>query len=135
MLLLAWFLLVCSLTANFLSFLFVRYHPACVGMNIEEAKRLDHFVCSECSDDDARRLDNGFSASPADDVKVTIPGCISHVVWLSMPAVFMLLFLFCCFVSPQLAVLETSFDISMKKIFKNEIIMIYLGWLCFYSSN
>ncbi|XP_047162664.1 chromatin remodeling protein EBS-like isoform X2 [Vigna umbellata] len=28
------------------------YHPACVGMTIEEAKKLDHFVCSECSSDD-----------------------------------------------------------------------------------
>ncbi|XP_019443896.1 PREDICTED: chromatin remodeling protein EBS-like [Lupinus angustifolius] len=24
------------------------YHPACVGMTIEEAKNLGHFVCSEC---------------------------------------------------------------------------------------
>ncbi|KAL0012263.1 hypothetical protein SO802_007371 [Lithocarpus litseifolius] len=26
------------------------YHPACVGMTIEEAKKLDRFVCSECSE-------------------------------------------------------------------------------------
>lgn len=46
-----------------------RYHPACVGMTIEEAKKLDHFVCAECSsDDDVKKSQNGFSASPADDV-------------------------------------------------------------------
>ncbi|KAF2532694.1 hypothetical protein F2Q70_00032885 [Brassica cretica] len=46
------------------------YHPACVGMTIEEAKKLDHFVCAECSsDDDVKKSQNGFAASPADDVK------------------------------------------------------------------
>ncbi|WZY69185.1 hypothetical protein YC2023_001425 [Brassica napus] len=47
------------------------YHPGCVGMTIEEAKKLDHFVCAECSsDDDVKKSQNGFTASPADDVKV-----------------------------------------------------------------
>ncbi|KAL9452105.1 hypothetical protein AB3S75_004969 [Citrus x aurantiifolia] len=47
------------------------YHPACVGMTIEEAKKLEHFVCTECSsDDDIKRTQNGFSSSPAADVKV-----------------------------------------------------------------
>ncbi|CAI9783938.1 unnamed protein product [Fraxinus pennsylvanica] len=27
------------------------YHPACVGMNAEQAKELDHFVCSDCASD------------------------------------------------------------------------------------
>ncbi|CAF2026499.1 unnamed protein product [Brassica napus] len=49
------------------------YHPACVGMTIEEAKKLDHFVCAECSsDDDVKKSQNGFAASPADDVKVRV---------------------------------------------------------------
>ncbi|CAF2026483.1 unnamed protein product [Brassica napus] len=49
------------------------YHPACVGMTIEEAKKLDHFVCAECSsDDDVKKSQNGFAASPADDVKVRL---------------------------------------------------------------
>lgn len=65
-----------------LSFLFARYHPACVGMTIEEAKRLDHFACSECSDDDTKRANNGFSASPEADMKVIIPVCSSYVVGL-----------------------------------------------------
>ncbi|KAK4761162.1 hypothetical protein SAY87_006055 [Trapa incisa] len=46
------------------------YHPACVGMTIEEAKRLDHFVCSECSDDDINRMNNRFSSSPEVDEQV-----------------------------------------------------------------
>ncbi|XP_027355842.1 chromatin remodeling protein EBS-like [Abrus precatorius] len=47
------------------------YHPACVGMTIEEAKKLDHFVCSEClSDDDMRKPHATFSASPGADGKV-----------------------------------------------------------------
>ncbi|KAG5389636.1 hypothetical protein IGI04_031177 [Brassica rapa subsp. trilocularis] len=47
------------------------YHPACVGMTTEEAKLLDHFACAECSsDDDVKKSQNGFAASPADDVKV-----------------------------------------------------------------
>lgn len=47
-----------------------RYHPACVDMTIEEAKMLDHFVCSECSEDDLKRSQNGFHPSPVSDVKV-----------------------------------------------------------------
>lgn len=40
-------------------------------MTIEEAKKLDHFVCAECSsDDDVKKSQNGFTSSPADDVKV-----------------------------------------------------------------
>lgn len=42
-------------------------------MTIEEAKKLDHFVCSECaSDDDVKRSQNGFSTSPAADGKVRL---------------------------------------------------------------
>ncbi|KAK4797880.1 hypothetical protein SAY86_030206 [Trapa natans] len=45
------------------------YHPACVGMTIEEAKLLDHFVCSECSHD-VKHAENGFSSSsPEADIK------------------------------------------------------------------
>ncbi|CAI0626011.1 unnamed protein product [Linum tenue] len=57
------------------------YHPACVGMTIEEAKKLDHFVCSECSpDDDVKRPQNGFSTSPTADVKsLPIHGSLLYV--------------------------------------------------------
>lgn len=45
-----------------------------MGMTIEEAKKLDQFLCSECSsDDDTRRSLNSFPASSiADETKVTI---------------------------------------------------------------
>jgi len=40
-------------------------------MTIEEAKKLDHFVCSECSsDDDMKKPQATFSASPGADGKV-----------------------------------------------------------------
>ncbi|CAN1811262.1 Chromatin remodeling protein EBS [Linum perenne] len=53
--------------------LFCRYHPACVGMTIEEAKKLDHFVCSECApENEVKRSQNGFSESPTADGKVRI---------------------------------------------------------------
>ncbi|XP_010496171.1 PREDICTED: chromatin remodeling protein EBS [Camelina sativa] len=48
------------------------YHPACVGMTIEEAKKLEHFVCVECSSDEdgVKRSQNGFASSPTNDLKV-----------------------------------------------------------------
>lgn len=58
---------------NFLSIFCHRYHPACVGMTIEEAKKLEHFVCSECSsDDDVKRSQNGFTSSPIDDNDIKV---------------------------------------------------------------
>lgn len=42
-----------------------------MGMTIEEAKKLDHFVCSECSsDDDMKKPQATFSASLGADGKV-----------------------------------------------------------------
>uniref|UniRef100_A0A2N9H9D9 BAH domain-containing protein n=1 Tax=Fagus sylvatica TaxID=28930 RepID=A0A2N9H9D9_FAGSY len=50
---------------------FFRYHPACVGMTIEEAKKLDRFVCAECSsDDDVKKPQTAFTASSVADAKV-----------------------------------------------------------------
>lgn len=41
-----------------------------MGMTIEEAKKLDHFLCSDCSaDDDTKRSLNAFPVSPS-EVKV-----------------------------------------------------------------
>lgn len=40
-------------------------------MTIEGAKKLDRFVCSECSEEDAKRLQNGYHESPASDEKVS----------------------------------------------------------------
>lgn len=40
-------------------------------MTIEEAKKLDHFVCSECSsDDDMKKPQATFPVSPGSDIKV-----------------------------------------------------------------
>ena len=51
--------------------LFCRFHPSCMGMTIEEAKKLDHFLCSDCSsDDDAKRSLNVFPVSPSVEAKV-----------------------------------------------------------------
>ncbi|XP_022852485.1 chromatin remodeling protein EBS-like [Olea europaea var. sylvestris] len=42
------------------------FHPSCMGMTIEEAKKLEHFLCSDCSsEDDSRRSLNSFPVSPA----------------------------------------------------------------------
>jgi hypothetical protein len=50
-------------------------------MTIEEAKKLDHFVCAECSsDDDVKKSQNGFTSSPADDVKVRL-SLFSHLLY------------------------------------------------------
>ncbi|XP_020231356.2 chromatin remodeling protein EBS, partial [Cajanus cajan] len=47
------------------------YHPACVGITIEEANKLDHFVCSEClSHDDMENPQVTFPVSPESDSKV-----------------------------------------------------------------
>ncbi|GMH15777.1 hypothetical protein Nepgr_017618 [Nepenthes gracilis] len=47
------------------------FHPSCMGMTIEEAKKLDHFLCSDCvSEDDAKKTNTTFSSSPLADGKV-----------------------------------------------------------------
>ncbi|KAF9608023.1 hypothetical protein IFM89_004904 [Coptis chinensis] len=50
----------------------VLFHPKCLNMKIEEAKKLDHFVCADCSsDDDAKRSHNSFPVSNFNEPKVT----------------------------------------------------------------
>lgn len=47
------------------------FHPSCMGMTIEEAKKLEHFLCSDCSsDDDAKKALHTFPVSPSLEVKV-----------------------------------------------------------------
>ncbi|CAH9054419.1 unnamed protein product [Cuscuta epithymum] len=42
------------------------FHPSCMGMSIDEAKKLEHFLCSDCSaQDEADRPLNSFHARPA----------------------------------------------------------------------
>lgn len=57
--------------AVLMKYLCCRFHPSCMGMTIEEAKKLDHFLCSDCSSDvDAKRSLNTFSVSPSVEAKV-----------------------------------------------------------------
>lgn len=53
-------------------------------MTIEEAKKLEHFVCVECSSDEdgVKRSQNGFASSPTNDLKVNIVFALSfsHVL-------------------------------------------------------
>ena len=64
--------------------LYCRFHPSCMGMTIEEAKKLDHFLCSDCSsDDDAKRSLNVFPVSPSVEAKVrTLALCICICVFM-----------------------------------------------------
>lgn len=42
-------------------------------MTIEQAKKLEHFLCTECSsDDDAKRSLNNFTVSPHSEPKVRV---------------------------------------------------------------
>jgi len=50
--------------------LFFRFHPACIDMTVEEAKRLDHFFCESCSAEGQKKLQNTHSASRHSDTKV-----------------------------------------------------------------
>lgn len=58
-----------------------RFHPSCTGMTIEKAKKLDHFLCSDCSsDDDAKRSMNVFPVSPSLEAKVrSYSGCFNII--------------------------------------------------------
>ncbi|XP_016697656.1 chromatin remodeling protein SHL isoform X4 [Gossypium hirsutum] len=46
------------------------FHPACIEMTAEEAKRLDHFFCETCSSEGKKKLRNSHAASRPSDTKV-----------------------------------------------------------------
>ncbi|RVW36622.1 Chromatin remodeling protein EBS [Vitis vinifera] len=46
------------------------FHPACIDMTPEEAKRLEHFFCQNCSSEDQKKLLNSHNASRHSDAKV-----------------------------------------------------------------
>lgn len=52
-----------------------RFHPACIDMIVEEAKRLDHFYCETCSAEDQNKLQNSHSVTRNSDMKVFIHYC------------------------------------------------------------
>ncbi|KAJ3677460.1 hypothetical protein LUZ60_003184 [Juncus effusus] len=40
------------------------FHPSCMGMSIEQAKKLDHFLCSECQPEiHVKKTPNGFPSN------------------------------------------------------------------------
>ncbi|KAI5673162.1 hypothetical protein M9H77_13526 [Catharanthus roseus] len=49
-----------------------RFHPNCIEMTAEEAKRLDHFYCENCSSEDGKKLHNSHAASRDADAKVIL---------------------------------------------------------------
>uniref|UniRef100_A0A0D9XDD1 BAH domain-containing protein n=1 Tax=Leersia perrieri TaxID=77586 RepID=A0A0D9XDD1_9ORYZ len=47
------------------------FHPSCMGMTIEQAKKLDHFLCADCvKENGPKRPSNSYPASPNSDTKV-----------------------------------------------------------------
>ncbi|CAH9060401.1 unnamed protein product [Cuscuta europaea] len=46
------------------------FHPSCMGSSIDEIKKLEHFVCSDCSgEEEAREQMNSFHVSPQAEAK------------------------------------------------------------------
>ncbi|KAF5448880.1 hypothetical protein F2P56_029373 [Juglans regia] len=45
------------------------FHPACINMTVEEARRLDHFFCENCSSEGQKKLQSSH-ASRHSDMKV-----------------------------------------------------------------
>ncbi|KAF3634397.1 putative salt tolerance-like protein-like [Capsicum annuum] len=48
-----------------------KFHPACIDMTPEEARRLDHFFCQNCSSEDQKKLLNPHATSRHSDIKVS----------------------------------------------------------------
>uniref|UniRef100_A0A0D3H6G2 PHD-type domain-containing protein n=1 Tax=Oryza barthii TaxID=65489 RepID=A0A0D3H6G2_9ORYZ len=49
------------------------FHPSCMGMTIEQAKILDHFLCADCvKENGTKRPSNSYPASSNSDSKVII---------------------------------------------------------------
>nr|CAD1819850.1 unnamed protein product [Ananas comosus var. bracteatus] len=46
------------------------YHPSCVGMKIEEAKKLEHFFCESCSPENGKKSEKSHSATRQTEQKV-----------------------------------------------------------------
>ncbi|EER96695.1 hypothetical protein BDA96_02G202900 [Sorghum bicolor] len=47
------------------------FHPSCMGMTIEQAKKIDHYMCSDCAKENgAKRPSNSYPVSPNSDSKI-----------------------------------------------------------------
>jgi len=50
-----------------------RFHPSCMGMTIEQAKKIDHYMCSDCAKENgAKRTSNSYLVPPNSDSKVIL---------------------------------------------------------------
>lgn len=59
-----------------------RFHPSCMGMTIEQAKKLDHFLCADCvKENGTKRPSNSYPASSNSDSKV---GYLTSISWLTV---------------------------------------------------
>ena len=48
-----------------------RFHPSCMGMTIEQAKKIDHYMCSDCAKENgAKRTSNSYPGPTNSDSKV-----------------------------------------------------------------
>ncbi|XP_047049688.1 chromatin remodeling protein EBS-like [Lolium rigidum] len=46
------------------------FHPTCMGMTIEQAKKLDNFLCADCAKENGtKRPSNSYPSSPSSDSK------------------------------------------------------------------
>ncbi|XP_058110627.1 chromatin remodeling protein EBS-like isoform X2 [Magnolia sinica] len=45
------------------------FHPPCINMTVEEAKRLEHFFCHICAADDEKKTQNSHSVSRHSELK------------------------------------------------------------------
>lgn len=81
--------LLLYLVVLFVSLSSIRFHPSCMGMTIEQAKKLEHFLCSDCtSEDDAKRSLNSFPVSPISEPKVRM------IFWIWSFVIFKIIFYF-----------------------------------------
>ncbi|KAG7011722.1 Chromatin remodeling protein SHL, partial [Cucurbita argyrosperma subsp. argyrosperma] len=55
------------------------FHPACIEMTAEEAKKLDHFFCESCSSED-QKLPSSQSTSKFAETKILNVACDSRVM-------------------------------------------------------
>ena len=52
--------------------LFSRFHPACIGMTIKEAKKLEHFFCQTCTAENGKMAENSHEATAQSEEKVNV---------------------------------------------------------------
>lgn len=67
-----WFMALCACIQHILSItLFSRFHPACIGMTIKEAKKREHFFCQTCTAENGKMVENSHEATAQSEEKVS----------------------------------------------------------------